>query len=541
MPSSRRLGSVSSSRRLRSVLLAVAVALTAPAPLLLPADAAPAAVGSDAVVVAVIDSGMSPYHWDFAAEHMPQAKTATRADDLPLRRSPHEWLSGFPRPSTFTSYDSLDLHLSPRDAKADPAKLYKRDEDAFLSIEPSSADEVNYRWIPGTKVIGALVFGAASPPVYGTGTPEHGMGTSSVSTGNLYGTCPECLLVFIQATGNADYERAIEWAGRQPWIDVISNSYGLGAVGRDRVYAGSDTELQRAATERGQAIVFSAGNGVFNDFVVPNTTLLSSQEGPDWIITVGATDPTNNDYPGAGKPADIAGIGTQYPSSYGATDLKGGKSFSGTSNATPTISGTYARALWLARQRLAGPSRVQAGGLIARGKGGCGKARKDCELADGALTRNELQARLFGGATPTSGGFAGRRTVPSQAAGLVPVPAPVGGAPIPFLTAPAVADTRFFSEGHGTYRARLDGTAKWLAEFDSRLWLVLTGDRPAPKRPPGEAEWFVVDSFCRQSIWGSWSQGAYADGRTPLPAPNPAFPSRTAYEIGCRALRKPPQ
>ena len=69
----------------------------------------------------------------------------------------------------------------------------------------------------------------------------------------------------------------------------------------------------------------------------------------------------------------------------------------------------------------------------------------ECELADGKLTRAELQDRLFLGAKPTTGGFAGRRTVPTV------------GTPIPFVTLPAVADTRFASEGYGTYRARLDG------------------------------------------------------------------------------------
>ncbi|HVE98684.1 MAG TPA: S8/S53 family peptidase [Mycobacteriales bacterium] len=534
---------------MRALRLWLALALvTVSAPVVAVATAAPrpsaAGPGDDAVVVAVIDSGISPYHWDFAAEHMPQAKTVTKADDLPLRRPPHEWLAGFPKPSAFARYAPLNLHLAPRDAKADPVKLYERDQDAWLDLEPSTADEVSYRWIPGTKVIGALAFGALSPPVHGTGTPEHGMGTSSVSTGNLYGTCPECLLVFIQAGSGPDYERAIEWAGRQPWIDVISNSYGLGIAGRDRIYAGSDTEAQRAAIERGQAILFSSGNGVANDFITPNTTLLSSQEGPDWIITVGATDPGDADYTGSGKPADIAGIGTMYPSSYGATDQRNGKNFGGTSNATPTIAGTYARALWLARQRLAGPSRVQSDGVIARGRPTvpCGTARPDCELRDGVLTRRELQTRLFEGATPTPGGFAGRRTVPGSVGGVVPVPPPVGGAPLPFVTTPAVADTRFLSEGHGTYRARVDGTAPWLVEFDRRLWRVLTGDRPAPRRPAGEEWWFRVDSFCRQRIWGTWDQGRFVDeARTPLPPPDPRFPTRTAYQHGCPALTRPPQ
>jgi hypothetical protein len=105
-----------------------------------------------------------------------------------------------------------------------------------------------------------------------------------------------------------------------------------------------------------------------------------------------------------------------------ATLLKG--NFSATSNSTPVIAGTYGRALWKAREALAGPSRGQQGGVVAKGgKVTCGAARKACELGDGRLTRLELQTRLFQGATPTKGGFAGRRTVPASVLDLVPVPA----------------------------------------------------------------------------------------------------------------------
>jgi hypothetical protein len=331
---------------------------------------------------------------------------------------------------------------------------------------------------------------------------------------------------------------------KQPWIDAISNSYGISTAGviRDRVYAGSDTNAQRKAIQRGQSIFFSAGNGVMNDFITPNATLMSSQEGPDWLVTVGATDPSNVDYSGAGKPADIAGIGTQYPSAYGAAAVNGAGNFSGTSNATPTIAGTYARALWQARQALSGPSRVQNGGTIATGgRYRCGNARKACELADGKLTRRELQTRLFEGATPTAGGYAGRRTVPGSVLGLVPVPAPVGGAPVPYVTTPPVADERRLSEGYGTYRARLDGDKKWLAEFDGRFWDVLRGAKAAPKRPAGDKEWFRVDSWCRQHIWGGWEEGAYrTDASTPLPAPDPTTPARNAYFASCQGMTKPP-
>ena len=537
---------MSKSRGMRLTRLAplVATALVAGAAVHAATAAPTTTPGDDAVVIAVIDSGFSPYHLDFRADGMPQAKTRSKADDLPLSKAPHTWLSGFPKPSAFASYKAMPLTL-PKDPKADMAALQREDIDSWAGITQSEGSKVHLRWIPGTKVIGAASFAADTPRVYGTGGGEHGMGTTSASVGNIYGACPECVLVFLQASTGAEYEAALSWAMKQTWIDAVSNSYGIstGLVVRDRVYNGSDVALMRKATERGQTVFFSAGNGVTNDFITPNGTLLSSQEGPDWIVTVGATDPTGVDYSGSGKPADVAAIGTLYPTAYSATTISGKGNFGGTSNATPVIAGTYGRALWKAREVLAGPSRGQQAGVIARGgKVACGKARKACELGDGILTRAELQTRLFLGATPTKGGFAGRRTVPASVLGLVPVPAPVGGAPVPFVTTPPVADTRMASEGYGTYRGKLDGTAKWLKEFDGRFWDVLRGAKAAPARPQGETDWFRVDSQCRQHIWGAWKQGAYLDDtKTPVPAPDPvAWPTRSAIQVGCQALVAPP-
>ena len=90
--------------------LRAALALATSAAVLGPlhfADAAPRQSGpDDAVVVAVIDFGISPYHWDYLASKMPQALNADRSDDLPLRRPASEWLPGFPSPKKFASYTS---------------------------------------------------------------------------------------------------------------------------------------------------------------------------------------------------------------------------------------------------------------------------------------------------------------------------------------------------------------------------------------------------------------------------------------------------
>ena len=503
---------------LRRVLVAVSMlVLVTP----VPGEAAPRGGRGDATVIAVIDSGFTPYHFDFLASKMPQARTKTRSDDLPLSTPPDKWLPGFPKRSAFDTFRSMDLEL-PTDADDNPTSLYNEDKATWDAVEPSNSN-LNYYWIPGTKVIGAMTFGSPTSAGRMHGGPgSHGTGTTSVSVGNLHGTCPECLLVFLQYNDTASAEQAIDWALNQPWIDAVSNSYGFHTAGttasRDNVYGGANTALQRTASLRGQTIFWSAGNGYENAYVTPNQTLLSSQKGPDWIVTVTATDPNGGTYTGAGKPADVAGIGSGYPSAYGSTKAgsKGGTGFSGTSNATPTIAGTYGRALYLARHEMAGDSRVQSRGVIAKGSYACGSKRKSCELA-GGLTATELRFRLLHSAVSTGKGFTDGPT------GLVP-------------PGPQLADSRWLVEGHGTYVARLQGDEVWLAEF-SRLWKTLTGDAAEIARPAEERNWFIVDSWCRQHIWGEWTGGYYHGGA--LPADDPAAPSRTSYRQSCQNLQAP--
>ncbi len=477
-------------------------------------------LGGDATVIAVIDSAFSPYHWDFVASHMPQAKDSDPRNDLPLTTAPDEWLDGFPGPAAFDSYESLDLTLDETNKDTQLAALDQADSEKWSKVKQSTRDEVNYYWMPGTKVVGALDFGGNK--IHGD-SGEHGMGTTSVSVGNLHGTCPECLLVFISYSNQQTGEAAIEWALDQPWIDAISNSYGFSTGLRDRIYSGSNTQAQRRASERGQTIFFSAGNGQANTFTVPNTTMFSSQEGPDWIVTVGAVSPeTHASYSGHGKPADIASIGSGYPASYGASTVSqtGEGGFGGTSNATPTIAGIYGRALYMSRVALRGPSRVQRGGTIARGRRfDCAGVRRDCELGDAKLTVKELRNRLFKGAIHSEAGT----TVSSFQVGNVP---PVG-------------EDEFLSEGHGSYYGRETGKVKdWLDEFD-RIMGPLEGRAKELERPEGEREWFVVDSYCRQHLWGFWRGGYFVRGKTDLPGDDPDYPVRSSWERSCEHLAPP--
>ena len=467
----------------------------------------------DVTVVAIIDSGFSPYHQDFAASRLP-----ADVKGLPLTKAPHTWLPGFPKPSSFKRYSPLNLTLDASDGTK-MAGLYTEDQAAWGSVRSSGTAGIDYRWIPGTKVVGALGFGpeasdkvidknvfGSTPTIYGSGGAEHGMGSSSVAVGNIHGACPSCLLVFLQYTTQASAERALTWANKQPWIDAVSNSYGFSAsvVVRDRVYNGTDVVTEKKASERGQTVFFSAGNGLENAFTVPNSTLLSSQEGPDWVVTVGATDPNGKDYSGTGKPADVAGIGTDYPSAYGSDTVSNGRNFGGTSNATPQIAGTYAQSLWELRKVAPGASRTQAGGVVAGRR----------------TTATALRKALFTAAIPTAGGYT--------------------DGPTALVTTPAVADTRFAAEGYGTYRGALNKSGGVRAEVQRIVGPLLGRSKPMA-RPAGEGAWFVIDSQCRQHIWGSWTGGAYKPG-TAVPAADPVmWPTRTAIQQACPALTPGPK
>lgn len=470
----------------------------------------------DVTVVAIVDSSFSPYHLDLRADRMPQHTDGDATNDLPLSDglAPHEWIPDFPDPAeAFGEYRALDLTLP----DAGPVRIaYEADRAQWEGLQPSTSQVANFYWAPGTKAVGMVDFqdGGFELP----GGASHGMGSASVSAGAIHGACPECVVVLLPYGSGDERESASNWAYDQPWIDVVTNSFGFSLLLRDRYYNGGNAELSKAASERGQTIFFSAGNGQFNTFTVPNATLLSSQEGPDWMVTVGAIDPdSEGSYTGHGKPVDISSIGAGYPSAPSsgdvAVDAEG--SFGGTSNATPVTAGTYARALHLVRRALDGPSRTQVDGVVATGPAGCGTAAADCALADGVLTAAELRDALFDTAVHTDAGF--------DPIGLV------GGEPALPATDP---ETTFLTEGHGSIFGRVHGDEAWLAETGDTAALAL-GERAPTDSVAGEDHWFTVDSWCRQRIWGTWTDGAWTGEEVPF---DPTMPLAEAYYNGCDAL-----
>ena len=487
----------------------------------------------DVVVIAVVDSGINPYHWDYLASKMPQHKDGNAQNDLPLSDDPATWLPGHPGANAFASYTKLELQLEEEDSSASSSELHDDDIAQWSKIQYSEGtlnDQVHMYWFPGTKIVGhvafpgALVGDPATSAVIGQSSgnidtwayDSHGIGTSTVAVGNIHGSCPECVLVYVHGTS----EEANQWVAKQDWIDLQSNSWGLSLTGaaRDRIYAGSDTELQRRATERGQPHFFSAGNGLENAFVTPNPTLFSSQEGPDWIVTVGAIE-TDGSSPGHGRPSDISSIGGGYPSGNGSEGTDGSiiddsvtatSGFGGTSNATPVVAGMYGEALHKLRRALPGASRVQSGGVIATGDASCGSANDQCALADGVLTVHELLEALYRGAEYTGTGH--------NVGGLATIPAS-GNA----------QELQYMAMGHGAYFGKMLGPQQYEVEVAKIVGYALGQWTETPSAE--DAAWYVADSICRQAIWGPWAHG-YATDSSSVDA-DPQWPVRSFLAQGC--------
>lgn len=450
----------------------------------------------DVTVVAILDSGFNPYHWDFSAEHMPQHMNEDPSDDLPLDEDPATWLPGHPGADAFASYQRMELTLAPENPEAVPEQLYNTDADAWSAVQEGSPSNVHMNWIPGTKVVGFVDFTGNG----GFATGSHGVGTTGVSVGNLHGTCPSCVFVFV----NGYSDEAVSWVAEQDWIDVQTNSWGYSTVLLEKVWAGCDQATQRAGVERGQQIFFSGGNGMANAFDAPVPTLYSCQKASDWIVTVGANTRDGATFTGSGKPVDVANVGTSYPSQGGDT-VTGDDTFSGTSNAAPTTAGLYAQALYDIRHALPGSSRMQHNGTIATGLAGCGDVNPDCALADGSLTVHELRRALFAAAQMQNYGVA---TLTETA--TVPV---------------TTAEWALMSEGHGSFFGHIGDPSAEVA----RIVDIASGNLENHIEPEVEAFAKAV-SYCTQQVWGTWDHGAW-QGES-LDA-DPQWPLRTWLQTLC--------
>jgi hypothetical protein len=352
------------------------------------------------VVIALTDSGINAYQQDFRAPE--------------FVHHPSKYIEGYPQ-----NAQQLDLSFGVADQEG-YAAARGADETLWNDVQSNKL-----YWFPGTRIIGGISIVAGGGGTY----PDwpildengHGTGTASVAAGQFYGSNPNALIVEVEGLGDGP----LNWAANQPWIDIVSNSWGP-------AYAGVSTGVldvpdsvagTKTATARGQSILFSSGNGNANTnsstvFAPPvpvedpckckvpnsNVSMLSHNKGPSWIMTVGAASPINGQsHWWHGVPVDVSSFGSKWAAAGAfSAEITDKRDFGGTSCATPITAGVLSSVIQKAREVLGDTTAGQKpGGVVAQAASGV-TAPPTGPLADGKLTRVEAEDIVLKTAQPVA-------------------------------------------------------------------------------------------------------------------------------------------
>lgn len=333
--------------------------------------------GDSQVVIALVDTGVNPYHVTFRREGM----------DV----HPSTYVNGYPAdaPALVLS------HGAPRYGLARGTD----DAGVWSQVQPNTL-----YWVPGSNIVGAISVrdlgdgGWAPRPVIDDS--GHGTGVASVSgggaraRGGVYGSNPEALIVVVEGFGDA----SVQWVQSQPWIDFVSGSYGDPyALPVGGINGGNEHRYTRPfVLEDHRTACFSGGNGLSKTGLPPDRwSSIRPTSGPSWVVTVGAASPRNGqDYWWHSLPVDVISYGNHWPAA-DPFSIDGEMVFSGTSNASPLTCGVLSAALLAARRALGDTAEgIHAGGPAS------GVPYPSPALVDGLLTRIELQDAVFKTAEP---------------------------------------------------------------------------------------------------------------------------------------------
>jgi len=441
-------------------------------------------------LIAMSDSGINPYHEEFSAATYPDPEILRLTNNF--TRHPSEYIPDFPADAIAAPISTSKGYYPEEDQW-----IFRRDiieegspqcaGEIFLSSSMTEAHVKggNMYWFPGTKIIGAV---SPSGGYAADDCPDrdlildnngHGTGSASVSTGNRYGYCPTCLIMMVEGLSDEVV------FNRFPFAEITSHSHGyvggaplglaykaLDVIGQGS-FLGSSAEASKAAVERGQTVMFAAGNGIGNAFDVPQRTYDSDQTGPAWNLVVGAL---RRDDQGA-----ITGDGVpQYISSWGdgnlpsacRTGVYGQCAFGGTSAATPYSAGTLGTILQAVKEELGdGRPGLYPKQVVAKGQ----PIAASPYLEDGELTRRELRAVYL------------------KTAEYLNVTAEPGTYPFP--------DS--YNNEQGRYAHEGYGMAG--PNHASRAIAVLLGERELPARPDEDA-FFAQDCEIRVGIYGAFDR-----------------------------------
>jgi hypothetical protein len=279
------------------------------------------------VVVAVIDTGVNPYHSEY--------------QELYDTADPAEYIPGYPE-----DVQVLQLSEWKESVRGMPNRNIM-DQHIWNSTLPRTL----YR-VDGTKIVGLITFQnatgayAESSTLPGSG---HGTMTSSRATGNTISAGgPAVRLVLVQGFGI----EGIEWAAEQDWIDILSISAGI--TGANPVQGNVQGEAGMKAMNKAshmKPFFASSGNGLGNAGLLGFPTWLRGASGVPDVISVGANDNGRLSQWHNQQPY-IVGDGCGNPSATDNTPSNITNSGGGTSSATPYSAGTGAMIVLEARRIL---------------------------------------------------------------------------------------------------------------------------------------------------------------------------------------------
>lgn len=479
-------------RAAAAVLLAVtmaAPALGAPEPTRTSSPKMPRGSGlltahDGLAVVALIDTGINPY------------SPAFRDRSKIAYRHPSTYIEGYAKDAEALR---LSLDLPYEEAVEKDAAIWQRVVRNKLY------------WIPGTRIVGGISFGAGGtncptipiPPVNGLTQGDcdehvllddhgHGTMTASRAAGAPASLAPRARIVEIEGLG----ARSVQWAADQGWIDVQSNSW-LSLVPPP---VPSDTTDAFADAATKTFTIAASGNGAAYIAGVAPTPTYALSTAPPGVILVGGHDNGKMTL-WSGSPPHVVADAYAGVTAIAMSDeqMRSDPIACCSSAAAPYAAGGATALVMEARRILGDDTSGIHNGIVAEGR--CGAVKKG-PLADGDLTLEEMRQLFFrtAEARPSEGAddgmvhWAGEPRAPDNTEygpGANPFCIGCTTTPIPWSSVPAGADA-YPLIGYGAINERsLDQAIR-----------VLRGGLEEPARA-GEDAHYEQDQALRGAIFGN--------------------------------------
>lgn len=385
---------------------------------------------ADPVVVATFDTGTNPWHPCFSR---------------PGQAHPRDVINTYPANSK-----AIPLSFRPTYQQSKAASA-----SALAGIEPFTLHHV-----PDTNL---SFYGGVSAATNFVDDYPHGAQASSQIGCSAYGMAPNAQLVILNWYDDpSEQVKLTDWVAAQPWIDVVHFNI------QDIPYPlyRPVTRSIEAVIAAGKMVVIAGGNGVAG-YGASYPMELSSYNGPPGSLIAGANDNDGWTVFSNLDPHVVSdGLGTvaAAPTGFGSTG------FSGTSSASPRITGYVARIIGQLRAAFG----HTGNGLVTIPNGA--PRPTVGPLSDGVLKASELHeiVRRTANPNPHASRYDGTRDL------FYGVPQP---AELPFAFYPKM--------GFGEVSEHTMPDA-----FD-----VASGARPMPERPV-EDEFYAASEQLRRTFWG---------------------------------------